>query len=179
MAYELWSHHFLPIDGLHPYPRFPAIRQTLRRQLQSQELLLLGSVALYGIRPADLPGKPERHRSVSASGTKQAVSLRHPGEGLKEHSGQCESDKGMENLYRFCPDPHSTSKSTLRRRVLRNRTRSDGLCAGRNGHRSVPVALFPGIISENTKERSSSIPFWISREVFPPWRLSLTARYTK
>ncbi len=46
MADELWSNHVLPIDGLCAYPRFSPMRKTLQRQLQDQELLLLGPVLL-------------------------------------------------------------------------------------------------------------------------------------
>jgi len=87
MADELWSNHVLPIDGLCTYPRFSPMRETLQRQLQDQELLLLGPVPLHGLCPADLPGKPERYTGMSESGTDQAVSPWHPGQGFKEHLG--------------------------------------------------------------------------------------------
>ncbi len=52
MADELWSYHVLPVDGLRSCSRFPTVRKALQRQLQDQELLLLGPVPLHGLCPA-------------------------------------------------------------------------------------------------------------------------------
>jgi len=61
--------------------------KTLQRQLQDQELLLLGPIPLHGLCPVDVPGKPAGHPGLFAGSTDQAVSPGHPGQGFEEHSG--------------------------------------------------------------------------------------------
>ena len=64
MVHEPRPHRILPVDQLPSGSRIPPLRKPLRRGSQMARLLLLGSVPLHGVRPADLPGKPARHRSV-------------------------------------------------------------------------------------------------------------------
>src|SRR3990167_1845321 len=62
-------------DGLYSLPlRISPLRGALPRQLQNQELFLLGSVSHDGLCPTDLSRESQRHRSVSASPTRQALS---------------------------------------------------------------------------------------------------------
>ena len=56
-----------------PGSRVPPLRKPLRRGSQMAQLLRLGSVPIDGFRPADLPRKPPRYRSVPAFAFRQAL----------------------------------------------------------------------------------------------------------
>ena len=70
---NLGPHRILPVDQLPSGSRIPPLRKPLRRRSQMARLFLLGSVPLHGVRPADLPRKPARHRSVPAFARRQAL----------------------------------------------------------------------------------------------------------
>jgi len=156
MADELRSNYILPIDGLCPHARIQAMRKTLQRQLQDKELHLLGSVSLYGLCPADLPGESERYPGMLAGITDQVVSLGHPRQGIKKYLGQRQPGKRLEDLCRLCPDHDSQSKKALYRRFLRRGTGSDGICTGRYHYRSLPFALSLGRVQKT--QRSGKAP---------------------
>jgi hypothetical protein len=65
-AYEFRENNLFSVDGLCPSIRVSQMRRSVQRQLQGQELLLLGPVPLHGFRPAYLPGKPAGHPSLFA-----------------------------------------------------------------------------------------------------------------
>jgi len=156
MADELWSNHILPIDGLCSHARISVMRKTLQWKLQDKDFHLLGPIPLHGLCPVDLPGKPEGYPGMPAGSTDQAVSPGHPGQGIKEHSGQCKSGKGLEDLCRFCPSSDNQGKEALHRRVLRSGTGSDGVCARHDHDRSLSFALFLGRVQE--AQRSDQAP---------------------
>ena len=156
MADELWSYHILPIDGFCSHERFPAMRKMLQWKLQDKEFHLLGPVSLHGLCPADLPGEPERHPGMSAGSTDKTLSPGNPGQSIKEHLGQRQSGKGLEDLCRLRPGPDSKGKKALHGRVLRRGIGSDGVCTGRHYHRSLPVALSLGRVQE--AQRSDKTP---------------------
>src|SRR5512146_1327748 len=102
MTYEYRENRFYSTAGLHSQLRISPMRRTLQRQLQSEDVLLQRSVPLYGLRPADLSRKPQRHRGLPACGEDQALSYGHSGQGLQKHAGSCQRDSRLENLRRFC-----------------------------------------------------------------------------
>lgn len=83
--YEFRENDFLSANGVYSFLRIPSMRQTIQRQLQSQKLLMLGSVTLHGFRPTYLPtGKVcKRHTSLSSRKPTQALSYGHTGKGSR------------------------------------------------------------------------------------------------
>jgi hypothetical protein len=55
-VHEFRKNDICPIDGLSPLSRIrvPKMRRSIQRQSQGDKLYLLGSVSLYGLRPAYL-----------------------------------------------------------------------------------------------------------------------------
>ena len=73
MVHEPRPHRVRPVDQLPSGSRVPPLRKPLRRGSQMAQLLRLGSVPIDGFRPADLPRKPPRYRSVPAFAFRQAL----------------------------------------------------------------------------------------------------------
>ena len=73
MVHEPRPHRVRPVDPLPSGSRVPPLRKPLRRGSQMAQLLRLGSVPIDGFRPADLPRKPPRYRSVPAFAFRQAL----------------------------------------------------------------------------------------------------------
>ena len=88
MVHEPRPHRILPVDQLPSGSRIPPLRKPLRRGSQMARLFLLGSVPLHGVRPADLPRKPARHRSVPAFARRQALPHGIPLPGGALHTGR-------------------------------------------------------------------------------------------
>jgi hypothetical protein len=65
-AHEFRENDLCPVDGLCPHIRIPKMRRSIQRQSQGDQLFLLGSVPLHGIRPAYLSRKPERYPGLPA-----------------------------------------------------------------------------------------------------------------
>ena len=53
-VHEFRKNDLCPIDGLYPRIRVSKMRRSIQRQSQVDQLYLLGSVSLYGLRPAYL-----------------------------------------------------------------------------------------------------------------------------
>src|SRR5467141_3325764 len=66
VLHEQWPNDFCSGDGFSSSDGIPSLRGTLPWRLQSAELLLLGSVSLFGLRPTHRARKPARYRSLSA-----------------------------------------------------------------------------------------------------------------
>src|SRR5712691_7182404 len=75
---ECWPIDLLTTNGLSSCSRVSQVRCALPGRLQTQELLLLGPISLYGLRPANVPRKFARHRSLSAGQPSQALPHGHP-----------------------------------------------------------------------------------------------------
>jgi hypothetical protein len=141
IADERWSDDLLSTDGLVAETRLSQLCRSLQRQLQDQELLVLGPVSAHGLRPAHLPGEPAGHPGLSAVGQSETLSHGHSREGLPQHVGPCQSGTRLADLRRLCSGAHRRGPEPLRQRLLRHRVGSERLCPGRNDDRAVPVAL--------------------------------------
>src|SRR3990172_1394792 len=86
MAYEYRQNRVCSTDGLCSHLRVSPMRRALQRQLQGEDVFLLGSVPLYGLCPVDLPGKPQGYRGLPARGEDQALSHRS-----EEHTSELQS----------------------------------------------------------------------------------------
>src|SRR5438876_769661 len=76
-ADEFWQIDLCTTDGLSSCKGFSTLCQTLPWRLQTQDVFLLGSVPLHGLRPANLSREFARHRSLPARATHQALPSRH------------------------------------------------------------------------------------------------------
>src|SRR5712692_1364246 len=135
------------VNGLCPLLiRISPLRGALSRQLQNHELLLLGSVSQHGVCPTDLSRESQRHRSVLASSSGQALSHGHSEPDLSKYLGPCQSGPRLENQCRVrsCADRSSTR--ALQGGALRNRTRSNRLRARCHHDRFVPVFVSLGSV---------------------------------
>src|SRR2546425_4123291 len=63
---ECWPIDLFTTNGLSSCSRVSPMRCALPGRLQTQELFLLGPVSLHGLRPANVPRKLARYRSLSA-----------------------------------------------------------------------------------------------------------------
>src|SRR5215213_5517957 len=75
MADEFWQIDLFTTDGLSSGIRVSPVRRALPRQLQTQKLLLLGPVSMYGLRAANLSREFARYQSLPACATNQALHL--------------------------------------------------------------------------------------------------------
>ena len=90
MRDEPWPYGFLPTDRAPTEQRVSEMCIALPRRFLSEKFLLLGSVSCDGIRPADLSGKPPRHRDVPAFDARQTLPHGIPRQGSALDTGRCE-----------------------------------------------------------------------------------------
>src|SRR6266576_5547284 len=84
---ECWQIDLLTTNRVPSDNGISPMRGPISGRLQTQELLLLGPVSLYGLCPTNLSGEPARHRSLPAVATSKALSHGHPRSGVAQHSG--------------------------------------------------------------------------------------------
>src|SRR5512134_1215964 len=125
MADECRSDDFLSTDGFPPHPRVSPMHRALPRQLQDPELLVLGPVSLLGLCPTHLSRKPQRHPGLPQSRPEETLPHGHPQQGVSQHPRPCQPSAPLADLRRFRSTPHPTSPTTLCRRIVRNRARSN------------------------------------------------------
>ena len=141
MVHEPRPHRILPVDQLPSGSRIPPLRKPLRWGSPMARLLLLGSVPLDGVRPADLPRKPARHRSVPAFARRQALPHGIPLPGGALHTGRRQRVARLADLCRFRPGLDSHRAALVRPRSDRPGSRSKSLRSGLDHHRPVPLAV--------------------------------------
>ena len=103
MVHEPRPHCVRAVDQLPSGSRIPPLPKPLRRGSQMARLFLLGSVPLHGVRPAELPRKPARHRSVPAFARRQALPHGIPLPGGALHTGRRQRVARLADLCRFRP----------------------------------------------------------------------------
>jgi hypothetical protein len=74
IANEFRENDFCSTDGLYTSIRIPKVRRAPRRQLQGQELRLLGSISHNGFCSTNLSREPARYRSLPPYGSGQTLS---------------------------------------------------------------------------------------------------------
>ena len=141
MVHEPRPHRVRPVDQLPSGSRVPSLRKPLRRGSQMAQLLRLGSVPIDGFRPADLPRKPPRYRSVPAFAFRQALPHGIPLPGGALDTGRRQRIARLEDLCRFRPSLDSHRAALVRPRSDRRRSRSNPLRSGLDHHRPVPLAV--------------------------------------
>ena len=163
VADESRQNALCPVDGFSPGLRIPQMRRAVSWTLQGPKFFLLGSFSLLGLRPTDLPGKPARHRSLSAVGAAEALSFGYPGTSIPQYFGQRQRRAGLADLRRLCPGVDLPSPSALCPRGLRPGVGSNRLRSRFHYHRSVPGALSLGQVPQTQRSGETAYPARSSR----------------
>jgi len=154
-ADEFWQIDLCAVDGLSSFKGFSSLCQALQGGLQTQELFLLGSISLHGLRAANLSRQFARYRSLPARATDQALPSRYSRPSLAQHPGPCEYGSRLAHLCRLRASADYPRSRALRGRQLRRRIGPDSLCARRHHHRFVPGTFPLGQVSQ--AQRSGEI----------------------
>src|SRR5438552_3626257 len=135
------TNHICSTHQLSFAQRIQSLRSPLRRQQARATVLMLGPISNHGFCPINLPREFARHRSVSASPRPQALSLRLQWSHQTFHAGRRQRNARLENLCRLRPESDSDRAALVRRNRPGSGTRINRLCARRDYHRSLSVAL--------------------------------------
>ena len=153
MANEFWFNSVCSTDGVCAGIRVSSLCGSLPRQLQGEELFMLGPISVLGLCSAHLSRKSQRHRGLSAGRRQEALPHGYSWQGLPQHPGSRQRGARLENLSRLCPSADPKCQRTLPQRSSRRRTRSNRLCFGFHHHRSLPVIIPPGPSFESARQR--------------------------
>src|SRR5512139_1325110 len=116
--HEFRKNYFLAADGFSLPLRISPVCAAVQRQFQNQELLLLGSVSVHGLCPADLSRESARYPGLPASNPFQALPCRHSRQSIPKHLGACESSSRLAHLCRLRTDTDCPGQSVLCQRLL-------------------------------------------------------------
>src|SRR5712692_69192 len=155
---ECWQIDLLTTDGLSSLIRVSPMRRTLPRQLQTQEFLLLGPVSLHGLRAANLSREPARYRSLSARESNQALSPGHSRSRLAQHAGPRQLGARLAHLRRLRATADQAGARALPQRRLRLGLAANCLRARCDHHRSVPVVVSLGLLSQTQGRGQATYP---------------------
>lgn len=133
-------------DGASATAHLSTNRQPVCRRTEGEVVLLPGSVPLHGVRAADFPGEPSRHRRVLACAALEALSPRDSLHRRAQHAGQCERGARLANLRRLRAEPDRDRPPAVSRRALRGRSEGVGVRTGHDDHRPVSVGDFLGAV---------------------------------
>jgi hypothetical protein len=140
----------LTTNGLSPHTGISTMCCPLSGRLQTQGLLLLGPVSLYGFRPTDLLGELARHRSLPAVATDETLSHGHSWSGRAQHSGPRQLSSRLAHLRRLRASADRSGSRTLFARQFWHRSRPD--CLLSMPRRSIYASrFFPGPFSASTR----------------------------
>jgi len=125
------------------------MRATLPKQLQNQEIFMLRSIPMHGIRPTHISRKLVRYSSVPESDAIQTLSHGHSRAYCQKHLGRCKRGTRLADLRRFRSSTHRQGKTPLRKRRLWRRIGLNRLCTRLNNNRSLPLLVPVSSISKN------------------------------
>src|SRR6266481_5932827 len=137
VLHEQWPNDFCSGDGFSSSDGIPSLRGTLPWRLQSAELLLLGSVSLFGLRPTHRARKPARYRSLSTLAAVEALSSGFSRPHFSQHIGARQRNARLAHLRRFRAGAHRPGSPVVSRRAVGCGVGPDPLCAGFHHHRFV------------------------------------------
>ena len=146
----------LATNGLFSKTRFQQMRSSVSRQSSNKNFLMPRSVPLHGVRPANLQRKSEGHRNMSASNAAEAISRWDKRQGLTQYSGGGKRKTPLANIRRLCTGTHKKSKTTLRQRKFRLKTKANGLRFGFYNYRSLPYFVSVGSVPQTQKCHKAS-----------------------
>ena len=143
-------------DGPSADAHVPALCRPLQRRSQRQELHLPGPAAVHGVRPADLPRKPARHRHLPPSAVGQALSHGAAGPCRPLDIGRGQRRARLAPLCDVRADADCPGAQALCRRAVRRRAGGNCLRAGHHKHRAVPVAVPLGRVQAHQGGRAAA-----------------------
>ena len=156
MGDEPWPYGFLPTDRAPAEQRVSQMCIALPRRFLSEKFLLLGSVSFDGIRPADLSGKPPRHRDVPAFDARQTLPYGIRRQGSALDTGRCERVARLADLrgLRAGLDWHGTA--VICPRPDRCGLGPDSVRSRLDNNRPLPVAVSVGGIPQAQGRREDA-----------------------
>src|SRR4030067_2295167 len=118
-----------PTDGSSAAAHLPALRGQVPGALSDAHFLAPRPIFVHGLRATDLPGKPARHRDLSARTLRQALPPGHSRWHRQEHAGRRQREPRLAHLSGLRPQPDPDGAQTLYRGQLRRGIDAYGLCA--------------------------------------------------
>jgi hypothetical protein len=114
----LGKNYFFASYRADPSAAIPPVRGALSRQLQGQNVFVLGSVFVHGFCPTDLSREPTRHRRLSECALRSTLPLRFPQPRLSQHVGRCQRSARLAHLRGPGDAPDQKGKKALFRRTI-------------------------------------------------------------
>ena len=148
MANVYGTDRLLTVDGLLAKIRIQPVREPLPGQLPAPQVLLSGSIPVHGFRATDLSRESSRYSNLFAGPSAQALSRRHPRQGLSQYLGRGQREPRLAHLCRLCAGAHPHRPKAVRQRGVGPPTWADGVCPRLQHHRSLSFALPLGSISQ-------------------------------
>ncbi len=156
---EHGQNNFFSSHGILATVRIPQMCCALSRRLQSAKFFMHGSIFMHGLRAIDLSREPARHRVMLAIHATETLSHGHPRSGLTQYIGQRQQPARLANLRRFCPSVDPLGQGTIPERTIWRGTQANGLRAGCNDHRPVPVVIPMGTFSKEQRSHQAAYAF--------------------
>src|SRR5258705_10032694 len=153
---ECWQIDLLTTNRIPSCTRISPMRDPLSGRLQTPELLLLGPVSLYGLRPTNLSRELARHRSLPTISTSEALSHGHPWSSVAQHSGPRQLGARLAHPRRLRAGADHPGQRTLSRRQFWCGPGADCLRARCDHHRFVPLAFSLGQVPQEKRRRGTN-----------------------
>ena len=125
---------------------FHADRRPVWRRSPGPDAFLRRAIAVHGLRPADLPGKPARHRDLPLGPRIETLSHGLPPAGPALDAGRCQRKARLAYPCGVGPAAHHPGEDAVRRRRTGVGPDQYRLRPGLDDHRSVPVGLSVGAL---------------------------------
>lgn len=131
----------------------------LQRQLQSEDVFVLGSVSVHGICTTDLSREPSGYRGMSALDREQALSYGHTRDGIEKYHCSCKRESRLSDIRGFCTEDDSYSTKPLWWRFIRSGAGADSICVRCDDNRFVSFGFSMGAISETQGSGKTTYSF--------------------
>ena len=125
---------------------FHADRRPVWRRSPGPDAFLRRAIPVHGLRPADLPGKPARHRDLPLGPRIETLSHGLPPAGPALDAGRCQRKARLAYPCGVGPAAHHPGEDAVRRRRTGVGPDQYRLRPGLDDHRSVPVGLSVGAL---------------------------------
>ena len=129
-----------------PWTTFTRIVDRYGGDHRVRTLSLRRAIPVHGLRPADLPGKPARHRDLPLGPRIETLSHGLPPAGPALDAGRCQRKARLAYPCGVGPAAHHPGEDAVRRRRTGVGPDQYRLRPGLDDHRSVPVGLSVGAL---------------------------------
>src|SRR3989338_2550170 len=155
-ANEYRQNCFFSSDGIPASARIPQMCRALSRRLQSQKFFMHGPILMHGLRAINLSRKSARYPSLPTIHADKTLSHGYSWSSVTQHSCECEQSTGLAYLCRLCASINSYCQRFVSQRTTGHRTRRDGLRAGCDSYRFMPISIPMGIFSKEQRCNQTS-----------------------